>query len=212
MKTLVYFIKPKGRKGPIKIGCSEVPADRLSTLSAWSPWPLEIIGTIPGGYKDERYLHDCFAEAHVHREWFKATPLVVQFITKIIAAGSISAVMGQIAPVRSIRSVTRRKRTDGEKKRYSYASRVRHCESRTRKVSQAWHAPYDVESIISRWRGYKYWCSESKQYVVVPPTEPSPAEIARLDAYLADPITHSVIPRWAQRKEPILVPHLEAGA
>lgn len=32
--TFVYFIKPKGRKGPIKIGCSNAPADRLMALGA----------------------------------------------------------------------------------------------------------------------------------------------------------------------------------
>lgn len=34
--TFVYFIKPKGRKGPIKIGCSNAPADRLMALGATS--------------------------------------------------------------------------------------------------------------------------------------------------------------------------------
>lgn len=38
--THVYFIKPIGMDGPIKIGCSDKPARRLITLAAWSPFGM----------------------------------------------------------------------------------------------------------------------------------------------------------------------------
>lgn len=70
--THVYFVKPVGMAGPIKIGCSWHAVERLKTLSAWSPFPLEIILTIPGSYKLEKNIHACFADLHSHREWFHA--------------------------------------------------------------------------------------------------------------------------------------------
>lgn len=70
--THVYFIKPVGMAGPIKIGCSWHTRERLKTLSTWSPFPLEIIVIIPGSYKLEKNIHACFADLHSHREWFHA--------------------------------------------------------------------------------------------------------------------------------------------
>ena len=58
--------------GPIKIGCSSLPERRLKALMTWSPLPLEIVAAIPGGYQLERNIHECFADLHLHREWFKA--------------------------------------------------------------------------------------------------------------------------------------------
>lgn len=46
--SFVYFVKPVGQDGPVKIGFSETPIDRLSTLMTWSPIPLEIAIAIPG--------------------------------------------------------------------------------------------------------------------------------------------------------------------
>jgi hypothetical protein len=66
----IYFIKPVGMTGPIKIGCSCMPERRLSTLSTWSPFELEIVTTIAGGQRLERNIHECFADLHTHREWF----------------------------------------------------------------------------------------------------------------------------------------------
>jgi hypothetical protein len=62
MKRYVYFIKPVGMDGPIKIGCSNIPEHRLVSLSMWSPFPLEIIGKTPGNLKDEGFLHRCFSD------------------------------------------------------------------------------------------------------------------------------------------------------
>lgn len=81
--THVYFIKPIGKSGPIKIGCSWHPAERLKTLMAWSPYPLEIIVSIPGGYQLEQNIHECFSDLHLHREWFVAKPSLVAAIAKI---------------------------------------------------------------------------------------------------------------------------------
>src|SRR3546814_12747101 len=38
----VYFIRPIGQAGPVKIGCSVGPNKRRPELETWSPVPLEI--------------------------------------------------------------------------------------------------------------------------------------------------------------------------
>ncbi len=86
--TLIYFIRPAGKRGPIKIGCSITPEKRLASLSPFAPFPLEIMGSISGDFDDESFIHQCFAADHVHGEWFKGTPHVRKFVAKIIKAGA----------------------------------------------------------------------------------------------------------------------------
>lgn len=209
-KQLVYFLRPKGRKGPIKIGCSCTPATRLETFAAWSPWPLEVMGWVVGNYTDEQFLHRCFAESHQHREWFKASPHVLEIIAKILAAKTIDAVRGEISPQGTIRKATRRERTDNERLRFSYTARVRHCEQRSRKKQAAWHAPGDVTHIMSHWRGFTYWDHEKRNWEVVVSSIPTIQQIARLEEYLADPAEHSIVPDFSSPRKPsICIPIFE---
>lgn len=66
----VYFIRPVGQVGPIKIGFSAAPDVRLIRMAAGSPLPLELVATIPGSASLERAFHETFAYAHSHFEWF----------------------------------------------------------------------------------------------------------------------------------------------
>lgn len=68
--TQVYFIRPIGMEGPIKVGCSFSPDGRRQTLDTWSPFALEVIATIEGGIDLERRFHALFVETHQRREWF----------------------------------------------------------------------------------------------------------------------------------------------
>jgi hypothetical protein len=70
MKEYIYFIKPVGQLGPVKIGTSWKPFDRLSQVMVWSPIPLEVELVIEGGEELERNIQDCFADCHSHSEWF----------------------------------------------------------------------------------------------------------------------------------------------
>jgi hypothetical protein len=207
--TLVYFIKPKGKKGPIKIGCSHTPADRLEALAAWSPWPLEVMGSVPGSFKEEEYLHQCFAASHMHREWFKATPHLCSNVKKIIDAGTIEVVRGEISPQGSIRNRVRRKRTEDEKLRFSYERRVVFAQQRVRKQvapSPVWSAPSDVRAIIAAWGHGRWWDSKAALWQKHPERRPSQQEFARLDEYLADPAVHSVVSSWDRPRDPICIP------
>lgn len=79
----VYFIKPIGMDGPIKIGHSFSPDRRRETLALWSPFPLEIVAEYDGTPATERQFHTLFVGQHVHHEWFTPTPALVAVIASI---------------------------------------------------------------------------------------------------------------------------------
>lgn len=85
MSRRVYFIRPIGMEGPIKIGCSHSPDGRRSTLETWSPFPLEIVAEIEGGEKLERRFHCRFFDQHQSREWFRWSPELAETIDAINA-------------------------------------------------------------------------------------------------------------------------------
>lgn len=191
--SYVYFIKPVLMDGPIKVGCSEIPTSRLENLAAWSPWPLMIIGTVPGTIKDEQYLHRCFAKWHSHREWFHSTPELRKIIDEILTAGKLDTFFETLKPVGSIRK--RRDHITPERSSYlSYSARIRLAGDRLRKLGEdsAWHTPDYIDQILGRWyRGFKANTAHL----------PEAADMARLNEFLADPATHSVVPSWRRPKE-----------
>lgn len=81
----VYFIRPIGMAGPIKIGCSLTPDARRSSLETWSPFPLEIIAEIEGGLDIERRFHTQFGDLHRGREWFDVSAGLLLTIDQINA-------------------------------------------------------------------------------------------------------------------------------
>lgn len=85
----IYFIKPVGTDGPVKIGFSTRPEGRLFELLEWSPVDLEIAHTMPGTYALEYAIHGCLALDHIRREWFRATPRVVRLLEDLRAGVSI---------------------------------------------------------------------------------------------------------------------------
>lgn len=124
MKKFVYFIKPIGADGPVKIGFSEAPKKRLEQLSVWSPVPLEVVATHPGDVMLEKKLHEYFRASHSHREWFHITPELSRLIQAISSGAAISDVIdlcgikpralarvwsarrvGEIFPPKQIRSI-----------------------------------------------------------------------------------------------------------
>ncbi len=96
----VYFIKPRDSVGPIKIGSTNSVDGRLHIYKCWSPVPLELIVAVPGTFKHEHRLHDCFLDAHLHHEWFHPVPALLAGIEKLRAgvpleeAFDLNAVVG----------------------------------------------------------------------------------------------------------------------
>jgi len=87
----IYFIKPVGKRGPIKIGSSYSPADRLKQIQRDWLDKLELIGFVPGFVPDEINLHYRFARhrqrIHSHREWFNACDEIETAVRRIIEIG-----------------------------------------------------------------------------------------------------------------------------
>lgn len=81
----VYFIRRSDGEGPIKIGCSSTPETRLKQLTAWAPYPLAILATIPGDEGLEWRFHAAFAASHRHGEWFDPTPRLLLTIAEVKA-------------------------------------------------------------------------------------------------------------------------------
>lgn len=70
MTRFVYFLRPQGLNGPIKIGSSRNPVSRLRSIQAYSPFPLELIGQAEAESSLEWRLHARFRDQHSHNEWF----------------------------------------------------------------------------------------------------------------------------------------------
>lgn len=79
----VYFIRPIGQEGPVKIGCSADPIKRLKQLMIWSPLPLEIAAAFPGNHSDEAAMQGMFAGQRSHGEWFRASDRLSALIASI---------------------------------------------------------------------------------------------------------------------------------
>lgn len=101
----IYFIKPVGQDGPIKIGFSNFDKARLGAMMSWSPVPLEIIASVPGSLALEKQVHDCFADCHSHREWFRAEPQLLDFIQKVKSGIAIADAVDLSRPVGNVRSL-----------------------------------------------------------------------------------------------------------
>lgn len=85
----VYFIRRADGQGPIKIGCSDVPDERLYVFAAWHPYKLAVIAAAPGGFNQESALHRYFDASRVHGEWFDPTPELEWIIARVIETGAL---------------------------------------------------------------------------------------------------------------------------
>ena len=68
--TQVYFLKPVGQIGPIKIGASKNPLIRLNAFRTWSPVRLELVAQSSALRTVESWLHRHFLDGWLHGEWF----------------------------------------------------------------------------------------------------------------------------------------------
>src|SRR6187551_1500485 len=54
----------------VKIGFSENLRNRVQSIIATIPVPVEFVGHMPGGRDFEAHLHEIFAESRFSGEWF----------------------------------------------------------------------------------------------------------------------------------------------
>jgi T5orf172 domain len=196
-QKFVYFIRPIGMDGPIKIGCSDTPAKRLATFAPWAPYPLELIGAVPGESNDENFLHRAFANVHSHREWFHSSPELRAAIKTIIESNSVDAARKFLKAKRTIRKSARIVRAPEHQKFLDLQTQVYAAETKLRKSlgkDGAYGTPSDVAKIVRRWNAQVYRGAGFA---------PTAQELERVNAYLADPASHSIIPEW---KKKVLIP------
>ena len=82
---MIYFVRPVGLSGPIKIGLASDANKRLKTLEASSPLRLEIIATLEGGKEVECRLHERFLGQQSHYEWFHWSASLQETVDQINA-------------------------------------------------------------------------------------------------------------------------------
>lgn len=59
--------------GPVKIGLTTNPGQRLESLQTGYPAKLKLLAIVPGGRSLERAYHRYFDEQRIHGEWFEPT-------------------------------------------------------------------------------------------------------------------------------------------
>lgn len=173
--THVYFIKPITMDGPIKIGCSQAPETRLSSLETWSPFALEIIGQIAGDYQLERRFHARFFHLHERREWFRASPEIYETVAAINAGTFDIATLPEGRRIDNLGKT----RTAATRRQLSISLRVSHLESRS-----GFKCPVRTSNIIH---------------------DNDSTAIAAVEAYLSDPVKHGEPCKYgAERREKYL--------
>lgn len=75
-----YFVR---RGDFIKIGHSAVPKQRMGSLQVSFPDRLKVLAVIPNSIIKEPDAHAMFAHLYVSGEWFRATPELLYFISKV---------------------------------------------------------------------------------------------------------------------------------
>lgn len=75
--TFLYFVKPVGQAGPIKIGHSVNPARRVRELACEVGRKLQLVAQCPARRIDESYMHWRHRHHHLCGEWFEPTPRIM---------------------------------------------------------------------------------------------------------------------------------------
>lgn len=82
--TSIYFVQTGVYDDdPVKIGMADSVSARLAQLQTGSPWPLRLLGVVPGGAVEERDLHRRFAHLRLRGEWFEGAPELLAAIAEM---------------------------------------------------------------------------------------------------------------------------------
>lgn len=179
MRGFVYFLRPVGMDGPIKIGCSATPHGRLATYMSWSPLDLEIVAQVPGDLELEAKLHSRFFNAHRRNEWFEPVPDLVALIDALRRGGSLESAVDLSQSQGRIRSKQKRKMSPDTRECFHWAMSVAmktHWADKRAGEDVRLMVPHSIQSIISRWQG-AYNRPDTKQ-------RPTEDEFAALKAYV----------------------------
>lgn len=180
-KKYVYFMRPVGMDGPIKIGCTGFIQDRLVQLTIWSPFPLEVLYMEEGAGSLERNLHRCFADCHFHHEWFNPSERLLSAIERLRAGEKIASAI-DLSDERGSIFANRSKGTPEVMSGHrSYLMRIIWASKRARRAgSERIYTPADIDKIMDSWVGV---------YAggVVTKVRPDQKQFQRLEEFLANP-------------------------
>ena len=195
MSGFVYFIRPAGMPGPIKIGFSESPTGRLMQLGTWSPFPLELIATTPGTRELEANIHACFADDWSHREWFFPSRRLVEFVGKLGRGVPVEQAI-DLSDKRGSRPRRGCEQPESDRLCGTYNKRIGGaCRRAARKLGAGWKVrePAFVTEIMKTWRG-RY-----QTYHTVYGSQPSPEALAQVEVFLRDPVGLGLVTKFSPR-------------
>lgn len=175
----VYFARPIGMIGPIKIGHTIKPRERLPQIAAWSPFPLEFAYVEESPSSLEGRLHKCFADCHSHLEWFHPVPRLVDAI-KELQSGKI---IREVIDLDDIRGTIDRMDTDERLNgKRSVVARLKWAEKRAERIIGCpMKVPFDVSEIMDRWS-----CTREDM------SKPTFEELCRITEVTDNPDVHCV--------------------
>lgn len=81
-ECFVYFIQC-APFGPVKIGSSANPANRIRDIQTASPHELRLLCVAVGSERDEKALHAVFAQERIRGEWFRPSERLMNEIERI---------------------------------------------------------------------------------------------------------------------------------
>jgi hypothetical protein len=170
----VYFMKPIGMSGPIKIGCSVMPMRRLQTLDVWSPFPLELIAAAEGANCHERALHFMFREHLCHGEWFASTPELERLIAQVKMTGKLPE-LPRVPYATAAKTRDRNPNRDPRQRiaKCAVTRRIRSAEIHAWGPWRSEKRPQWIKEAIASWQG-----------AFTPP--PTGELLYRIEAYVAD--------------------------
>jgi len=79
---VVYFVQESG-SGAIKIGVTGNIKSRLDMLRVNSPHEMNLVASVSGDERLEKYLHTRFKGSNVRGEWFRPTPELLECIEEL---------------------------------------------------------------------------------------------------------------------------------
>lgn len=179
-KPFVYFLRPVGQRGPVKIGYSRNPQGRLAAFLQWSPVDLEIVATTPGDHRLEQRLHGMFRAQLMRSEWFNASDELDALIAGLRAGKPIARLIDTKSPVIKFRKHPPRPAEYGRFR--SYSARVRAALRKVDSPHWVYVEPADVAAIFNRW---PVWNSD-----ISPKRLPTQRELARLEKLIASPTVY----------------------
>jgi hypothetical protein len=89
LRRFVYFMRRVDGTGPIKIGNTSAPQQRLREINLTCESELQILALAPGGFTAERAVHLKFASERIRGEWFSPSAELAEFIDKVEATGEL---------------------------------------------------------------------------------------------------------------------------